>query len=175
VQSLFYPHFSVDVPDALTGVNWLQARKELLDEQMRYLPRGKPATAAAQLGLFGLSAGEAFRGRGYVANGTQILGADVIHPHYILMSAQLRRPDDSCELLRQMEARGLMPPWGLVENVKVDLSEYAPMLGSLNAAFECLGAYHFASLSLNRPDGIYQAALQCPPLAKAIETFYPRK
>ena len=58
------------------------------------------------------------------------------------MSGQLRAPDDTYKLLHDMEKRGLMPPWGLVENVKADLSEYSPMLGSLNAAFECLGAYH---------------------------------
>ena len=110
-----------------------------------------------------------------VANGTQYQSADVIHPHYMLMSAQLRGPDDSYELLRRMESRGLMPPWGLVENVTTDLTEYAPMLGSLNAAFECLGAYHLAVQTLGRPNNIYQAALDCPPLARAIETFYPRK
>ena len=55
------------------------------------------------------------------------------------------------------------------------MTEYAPMLGSLNAAFECLGAYHLAVQTLGRPDNIYQAAVECPPLARAIETFYPRK
>src|SRR5207247_10197567 len=129
---------------------------------------------AAKLKLYGLSAGEARHCRGYVANGTQYQGADLIHPHYVLMSAQLR-PDDTCELLRQMEARNLMPPWGMVENVTPDLIEYAPMLGSLNAAFECLGAYHLAVQTLGRPNGIYQAALDCPSLAKAIGTFYPQK
>src|SRR5262249_16795380 len=130
-QSLFYPQFSADVPDALTGVNWLHARRDLLDEPLHYFQRTKPAAPATQLGLFRLSAGEAFRCHGYVANGTQFQGADVIHPHYMLMSAALRRPDDSYALFHQMEQRGLMPPWGLVENVKLDLSEYAPVLGSL--------------------------------------------
>ncbi|HTK75255.1 MAG TPA: hypothetical protein VL371_08355 [Gemmataceae bacterium] len=175
VQSLFYPQFGADVPDALSGVNWLHARRDLLEEQMSYFSSHQPQAEVAKLKLYGLSAGEAHRCRGYVANGTRYQTANVIHPHYMLMSAQLRGPDDSYELLRRMESRGLMPPWGLVENVTPDLTEYAPMLGSLNAAFECLGAYHLAVQTLNRPDNIYQAALDCPPLARAIETFYPRK
>jgi hypothetical protein len=175
VQSLFYPHFAADAPDALTAANWLQARRALLDEQLRYFHSHRPTSAAAQLGLFGLSAGEGFRGRAYVANGTQLSGLDLIHPHYVLMSAQLRRPEDGYALLQRMEDRGLMPPWGLVENVNADLTEYAPMLGSLNAAFECLGAYHVGVRALNRPNDVYEASVSCPPLARAVEAFYPRR
>ena len=104
----------------MTGVNWLKARRDLLPRAVGVLPArpaGKPA--AAKLGLYGLSAGEAFRSRGYVANGSQFHGADLIHPHYVLMSAQLRQAGGQ---LRSCSARwrteGLMPPWGLVENVQ---------------------------------------------------------
>jgi hypothetical protein len=175
VQSLFYPQFNSAEPDALTHVSWRLARAELLKEQMGYFPKHKPDSEAAKLGLYGLSAGEGFRSRAYVVNGTQFPGADLIHPHYVLMSAQLRPADDTYKLLQAMESRGLMPPWGLVENVKSDLSEYSPLLGSFNAAFECLGAYHLSAQALGRPDYIYQASAESPSLSKAVSAFYPRK
>jgi hypothetical protein len=175
VQSLFYPQFNGPEPDALTGVSWPKARRDLLEEQRQYFPKHKPDSAAAKLGLYGLSAGEAFRSRGYVVNGSQFPGADLIHPHYLMMAAQLRKPDDTFKLLQAMEARGLMPPWGLVENVRADLNEYSPLVGSLNAAFECLGAYHVGAKALGQPDYVYEASRECIPLARAIETFYPRK
>jgi hypothetical protein len=175
VQSLFYPQFNCSEPDALTRVSWRQARLDLLKEQTEYFPKHKPGSDAAKLGLYGLSAGEGFRSRAYVVNGTQYPGADLIHPHYILMSGQLRPPDDTYKLLQAMESRGLMPPWGLVENVKADLSEYSPLLGSLNASFECLGAYHLSAKALGRPDYIYEASRGSAPLSKAVAAFYPGK
>jgi hypothetical protein len=175
VQSLFYPQFDRPEPDALTGVSWRKARTELLREQCGYFAKHKPNTAAAKLGLYGLSAGEGLRNRSYVVNGVQFPGAELIHPHYVLMSAPLCKPGETYKLLQAMELRGLMPPWGLVENVKGDLSEYSPLLGSLNAAFECLGAYHLAAKAQGRPDVIYQAARESEPLAKAVAAFYPPK
>jgi len=171
LQSLFYPHFSRDEPDAVTGVNWLAARRALLAEQMACLPRH---TAAARLGLYGLSAGEGPRGVGYVANGTRTTPrGSLIHPHYLLMSACLRPPHEVLRVLEAMEARGLLPPWGLVENVSTDLREHLPMLGGLNAAFEALAAYHLWAKATGRPDAIYAAARASPPLADAVRAFYP--
>ena len=171
VQSLFYPHFGQARPDAVTGANWLAARRALLDEQMAALPRD---CAAARLGLYGLSAGEGPRGVGYLAQGTRRRArADLIHPHYFLMSSVLREPADVYRVLREMEARGIFPPWGMAENVTADLSEYLPMLGSLNAAFDTLAAYHLWTKAARQPDRIYEAARACPPLADAIEAFYP--
>ena len=171
VQSLFYPQFGEDRVDAVSGVNWLTARRALLADQMAYLPRD---TAAATLGLYGLSAGEGPRGVGYVVNGTATRPtADLIHPHYVLMSGILRPPGEVYALLRAMGSRDLFPPWGMVENAKADLSEHHPMLGSLNAAFEALAAYHLWANATGQPDAIYDAARSCPPLARAIRAFYP--
>src|SRR5207248_10697046 len=126
------PQFDADKPDALTGVNWRQARKALLKSQRDYFPRTKPDCAAAKLGLYGLSAGEGYRGQSYDADGAARPNVELIRPHYLLMAGLLRdKSDDTYALLRAMEARDLMPPWGLVENFKSDLSEYLPMLGSL--------------------------------------------
>jgi hypothetical protein len=91
------------------------------------------------------------------------------------MSAPLRPPDETYKLLKRMEDHGLMPPWGMVENVKSDLSEYSPILGSLNAAFECLGAYHLCSQFPGKTDFIYQAACESEPMCRAVSAFYPPK
>jgi hypothetical protein len=175
VQSLFYRDFNEEKEDALTQVSWHQARFQLLQEQLAYFKTHKPDSAAAKLELYGLSAGEGYRCRNYVVNGVQYPNADLIHPHYVLMSAPLRPPDDTYKLLQRMESHGLMPPWGMVENVKSDLTEYSPILGSLNAAFECLGAYHLSSQVLGKPDFIYQAACESEPMCRAVSAFYPGK
>ena len=59
------------------------------------------------------------------------------------------------------------------ENVRPDLSESLPMLGSLNASFECLGAYHLWMRSTGEPDLIDEASHQCKLTASAIQGFYP--
>ena len=180
IQSLFYPHFSQPIPDAVSGVNWLTARRDLLTAQMAYFPRTSPA---ARLGIFGVSAGEGFHGVGYAAEGTETIPkTNLIHPHYMLMSAPLQaRPESIYTVLQNMETcrnnglpYGLFPPWGVPENLTTDLTEYLPMLGSLNASFECLGAYHLWAKTTKQPDRIYEAAMNCPILRTAIQAFYPQ-
>jgi hypothetical protein len=174
IQSLFYPDFYLDEPDAVTGVNWLKARRDLLAEQKSYFPTRWKGSAAAALGLYGLSAGEGPRGVGYVANGTRTPGkVDLIHPHYVLMSGALEpNPETVYGVLGTMEAKGLLTPWGMVENFTKDL-EYLPMLGSLNAAFECISAYHLWAKKTGETDHIYGAAEGCPLLWEATRAFYP--
>jgi hypothetical protein len=175
VQSLFYPQFDAPEPDRLTGACWPKARRELLEEQRTYFAKRAPNCPAAKLGLYGCSAGEAYRSRGYVANGAEGPPTDLIHPHYLLMSARLRLPEEAYREIEVLETHGLMPPWGLVENVTADLREYLPVQGSLNAAFECLGAYHLAARALGRDDEVYRAARECPPTSRAVAAFYPQK
>ncbi|MBN1321818.1 MAG: hypothetical protein JXA87_13380 [Thermoleophilia bacterium] len=174
IQSLFYPDFSFDEVDVITGVNWLSARRALLEEQKRYFARQWPGSPAGALGLYGLSAGESPHGEGYVANGTGSPGkAEVIHPHYVLMSGPLERdPKAVYKILRTMESCGLIPPWGMVESFTKDL-EYLPMLGSLNAAFECISAYHLWARATGERDQIYEAVDFCGLLREAVKAFYP--
>ena len=173
LQSLFYPHFDQPKPDALTGVDWLKARRELAAAQAAAVaadPRAKPA---AKLGLFGQSAGEGYRGRGYLADGLRG-PPDVLHPHYTLMAGlSATDPKPAWDRVKALEAAGLMPPWGLVENFTADLAEYLPAPGSLNAAFECLSAYYLAVREQMRPNRIHEAARTCEATAKAVEVFYP--
>ncbi|OFW59288.1 MAG: hypothetical protein A2133_05040 [Actinobacteria bacterium RBG_16_64_13] len=174
IQSLFYPDFSYDVPDSVSEAVWLTARRDHLAEQKGYFPGRWPGSAAASLGLYGLSAGQGARGVGHVANGTRQPGkAELIHPHYILMSGSLEPDPGACyDLLAKLEAHGLMPPWGMVENFSKDL-EYLPTLVSLSGAFECIAAYHLWTRATGELDAIYDSADHCPLLREAIRAFYP--
>jgi hypothetical protein len=155
-------------------VNWKAARADLVRDQIATVAKDPKAAAAAKLGLFGLSAGEGYRGKSYTANGTRTgRQFDVLHPHYVLMAGQaVGRPGETYQRLEAMEANGLMVPWGLVENFTPDLAEALPVTGSLNAAFECLSAYHLAARALGRPNAIYDAA-RTGPTGEAVKMFYP--
>jgi hypothetical protein len=173
VQSLFYSQFDSDTPDGLTGYNWASARLALLNEQEAFFAQRDPGGLAAKLGIYGLSAGEALRGQSYVANGTRKLRANVIHPHYILMAGRWY-PERTYALLQAMEQMGLLPSWGLVENIDPKTGEYFPMLGSLNAAFECLGSYHMWARWSGRADVIDVASDSNSLTAAAIQVLYPK-
>ena len=175
LQSLFYPHFDEPRPDALTGIDWLKVRRELAGAQAAAVARDAEAKPAARLGLFGQSAGEGHRGRGYLADGLRARPA-ILHPHYTLMaglSAEDSRP--TWDRVKALQAAGLMPPWGLVENFTSNLAEHHPAPGSLNAAFECLAAYHLAARIQGRPNRVYDAARSCEATARAVELFYPAR
>ena len=175
IQSLFYADFDSLRPDAISGQNWMAARKTMYQRQKEYFPKTWPESRATALGIYGLSAGESRRGLGYSVGGVDLPNQTLIHPHYILMSACLNpRPDEVHDLLRKMETGHLFPPWGLVENVtKNDADEYLPMQGALNAGFECLGAYHLLARHRGIKDEIYEAAKENSELRKAAAMFYP--
>jgi hypothetical protein len=173
LQSLFYPQFDSARPDAVTGTDWLAVRRDLAARQAAAVASDPLAKPAAKFGLFGQSAGEGYRGRAYLADGLRNRPA-VLHPHYVLMAGQ-SAPDPKATWYRvqALESTGLMPPWGLVENVTSDLSEYLPVQGSLNAAFECLSAYHLSARTSGRPDRVYEACRSCEATSNAIRLFYP--
>jgi hypothetical protein len=175
LQSLFYPQFDEPRKDAVTGADWLAVRRALADVQAAAVARDEQAKPAAKLGLFGQSAGEGYRGRGYLADGLRARPA-VLHPHYVLMAGlSAADPKPTWDRVATLERVGLMPPWGLVENVTSDLAEHLAVPGSLNAAFECLTAYHLAARSAGRPDQVYEAARSCEATRRAIELFYPAR
>lgn len=173
IQSLFYPDFDSDEPDALDGVKWLTARRRMFDAQRDYIQRTWPGSLAARIGLYGLSAGEGQRGRSYHVGGVDLPDQSVIHPHYILMSAALAEPAPTYALLRRLEKAGLFTPWGMVETATVSGHDYLPMNGSLNAGFETLGAYHLLAKHRAIPNAIYSACRQSAELRRAVQLFYP--
>lgn len=173
LPALFLPQFNTDAPGRAGRVDWRAFRRQLLTEQKAYFPAHAPQSLAAQMGLYGLSAGEGARGRGYHVGGVEDQDQQLISPHYILMSALLE-PDVNTvyDLLRKMEARGWFPPWGLPENIDADGTSYLPMLSSLNASFEALAAYHLLTKYRQQDDEIYRAATNDPIFQDGIQAVF---
>jgi hypothetical protein len=174
IESMFYPDFSTGEVDDITGVDWLGARRALLEEQKAFFRRRWTKPAAARLGLYGLSLGEDPSGDGYVESGTRVGGkTELICPYYLLMSGQVERdPQAVYEVLRTMRANGLAPPWGLAGGLTPDLDP-PPLLGALSAGLETIAAYHLWARVSGRPDEIYGAADDCGLMREAIRVFYP--
>lgn len=174
IQSLFYPDFDDPAPDAVTKQDWPQVRRALFISQKEYFRKNWPDSEAAHRGFYGLSAGEARRGMGYLVSGVDLPGLTVIHPHYVLMStASEPKPADVYDLLRSMEESRLFPPWGMVEHFTKDVEEYLPMIGALNASFECIGAYHLLARNRSSTNEIYAASLRNAELRRGASVFYP--
>ncbi len=184
IQSLFYPQFDSALPDRLTGQDWLAKRRRLTQDQIKTTIDSFPGSKAAEYKLYGYSCGE-IRGKlaagcgSYCENGIKdgknkmIKPHPVIFPHYILMSSQSsEHPGIQVRKLEILERKGLFPPWGLVESCGVNLKNSLPMMGSLNASFEAISAYHLLAKISGKPDVIYDAARQIPALKKAVGIFY---
>lgn len=172
--SIFYRDFSTADPDAVTGADWLGARRALLEAQVAYFPRKHRRSAAARLGLYGLSRGEDPRGEGLTSGGTRLRERhEILRPHYILMSGLVDPdPEPALEVLATLKAQGLFQPWGLVSGFSRDL-EHLPLVGSFSAVLEALAAYHLVARVKEEPDRIYEAIEYCGLLREAIRAFYP--
>ena len=174
IQSLLFADFDQSRNDAISGANWRQVRETLLQEQQEYLQKNQIPSELSRLGIYGLSAGEQRHGIGYLVSGVDLPQQTLIHPHYMLMSATMEKdPQKIRSAVQAMEQRNLFGAWGLVENVHAADMKSLPMLGSLNATFEALGAYHFAMKSLQKPNEIYRASQSIPELRDAMRAFYP--
>lgn len=172
IQSLLFPGFDTAEKDRVSGQDWAAARAAELERQRGYFRELRGPLA--ETGLYGLSAGEGRRGMGYLVSGTDLPKQEIIHPHYVLMSACLH--DDTAATLRmleRLEQTGVFPPWGMVENVDTGNGEMLPMLGSLNASFEALAAYHLLAKHRREPDLIYEAVRAHPGLRASLGLFYP--
>jgi hypothetical protein len=174
IQSLLFPDFDSAQADAISGANWRAVRKAMLLDQKNYLSKHYPDAAIAKSGVYGLSAGEQKRGLGYAVGGVDLEQQMLLHPHYVLMAAAT--DDDPAQVrktLQLMEQLRIFTPWGMVENVAVLDGETLPMLGSLNACFESLGAYHFLKKASQTPNEVYQATREIPEISNALKIFYP--
>jgi hypothetical protein len=174
IQSLLFPDFDSAQADALSGANWQNVRKTLLRDQKNYLTQRYPDATLTKFGVYGLSAGEQRRGQGYAVGGVDIEQQTLLHPHYVLMAAAIE--DDPAQVrttLQAMEQLRIFTPWGMVENVNVKDGETLPMLGSLNACFEALGAYHFLKKATSSSNEIYEASRSVPEINRAMKVFYP--
>jgi hypothetical protein len=174
IQSLLFPDFDSVQADAISGANWQSIRKTLLHDQKNYLSQHYPDAALTKFGVYGFSAGEQRRGQGYAVGGVDIEQQTLLHPHYVLMAAALEDdPEQVRTTLQAMEKLRIFTPWGMVENVSVKDGETLPMLGSLNACFEALGAYHYLKKASSSSNEIYQASRSVPEIRRAMKVFYP--
>ena len=82
------------------------------------------------------------------------------------------QPEIVYSLLLTMETEKLLLPWGMVESFSKDL-EPAPLMGSLSAAFESIGAYHLWAKAAGKRDYIFRAAEYCPFTWEAARAFFP--
>lgn len=173
LPSLFHPRFNTNARAHAGLVDWRAYRQQRLAEQKQYFPTNAPESIAAKMGLYGLSAGEGRRGRGYHVGGVEDAGETLIFPHYPLMAALVEKePSAVYDLLEQMESKGWLPPWGLVENIEADGSSYLPMIGSLNASFEALAAYHLLMHERRAENAVYLAASADPIFQDAIQAVF---
>jgi hypothetical protein len=171
IQSLFYPDFDRETPDGVSGVVWPSVRRDLLDKQVRYLPRQWPDSPAAREGIFGLSGGEAgMPGDGYTANGVDVPGLRWLHPHAMIMGLALSGRGGLSDGIRRLERAGLLFPQGLPETVEIGLKRHNPMQGSLNAGFEALSAYH--GWKRGGTDRIDDACRRDPMMRAGIRRFW---
>lgn len=174
IQSLLFPHFDSEQPDDLTKANWRAVRMKLLRDQKQYLTARYPKAPITNSGVFGFSAGEQRHGLGYAVGGVDLEQQLLLHPHYMLMSAALEEEEEQLRAtLMRMENLRLFTPWGMVENVSVNDGQSLPMIGSLNACFEAIGAYHFLKKTTRESNGIYRAARDVDALQEALRVFYP--
>jgi hypothetical protein len=175
IQSLFFPDFDSNEPDAVSAVSWYKARREMLCAQKNYFPYFAPDSRATKLNLYGLSAGEGAFGTTYEVNGVDLKNEPVIHPHYILMSACLEeKPSSVYNLLTRMDREGYFNTRGMVENISAKENRYLPMIGALNAGFETLGAYHLMVKNRKQTDVIYAASMRNAEIRSAMRLFYPK-
>jgi hypothetical protein len=173
LPSLFFPEFNTHARAQAGLVDWLAYRRGRLAEQKAYFPKHAPGSVAAQLGFYGLSAGEGRHGEGYLVSGVEDAGQRTIHPHYILMSGLLEpSPAPVYEVLEKLEQRGWFTPLGLVENIAADGKSYLPMIGSLNAGFEAVSAYHLLAKHRRQENAIYAAAKRDLVLEDAVRAVF---
>jgi hypothetical protein len=174
IQSLLFPQFDSEQTDAISGANWKSVRAQLLRDQQNYLITHYPDAPVTKSGVYGLSAGEQRHGLGYAVGGVDLEQQRLLHPHYMLMSASMEEEETRLRAtMMRLEPLRLFTPWGLVENVSVQDGQSLPMIGSLNACFEALGAYHFLKKTTRQPNGIYQASREVDALRDAMKIFYP--
>jgi hypothetical protein len=171
LQSLFYPDFDRPEKDAISGVSWPTARRALMAEHSGYFP---PASRAAEVGLWGLSAGEVGRpGTPYAANGCDDAGLRWLHPHYQIMAVCMLDRDKIPAMTRGFEKAGIWFPLGLPEGIDIDFTYHRPLCCSLNAGFEALAAWH-GMKGRGTNNAIDRAAIEEPMVRMAMQRFYPQ-
>jgi hypothetical protein len=154
------------------GTDWTSYRRTAADKQISYYP---PTSCFTRLGLFGLSAAEVPSAKGYEAfgvggrtepakDGTKLLGAPVVVPHYSAMIASLR-PQKTIEMWEWLINQGYFPPLNNVESLMfsgnsdcgADSIVWNHLKGSWNLALQTLGWGRYLAEQREQPPILWQA------------------
>lgn len=163
------------------GTDWATYRSEAADKQIGFYPETDPTSCFAQLGLFGLSAGEMPDGT-YLTlgvggsdqspeTGTERLGAPAITPHYAGLIASLR-PDAATKMWKWLIANSLLTPLNNVESMMFPPGAPCDRNGvvwnssklSWNLALQTLGWGRYLAERQGLEPVLWQAATENPLL-----------
>jgi hypothetical protein len=181
------------------GTDWPAYRSSAAANQLRYYPVHYPDSCWAQLGWFGLSAGEvpapaavppasiyqAFGIGGRFAapnDGRDVLGTPVIAPHYAALIASLH-PAEAVQVWRQLIEAGYFSPLNNVESVM--LPQDAPcevtsvvwnqLKGSWNLALQTLGWGRYLAQRAGLVPITWQATTANPFMHKGYRLLAPNE
>jgi len=172
------------------GTDWTSYRSAAADSQVRYYPTNYATSCLAQSGLFGLSAAElpcpsmvpgasiyqAFGvgGRFAPANdGTALLGAPVVVPHYSAMIASLR-PQEAIEMWNWLINYGYFTPLNNVESLVFPAGSscdhaalvWSGLKGSWNLSLQVLGWGRYLAERRGQVPVLWQATRANPLLRR---------
>ncbi|MBX0328214.1 hypothetical protein K2Z83_11055 [Oscillochloris sp. ZM17-4] len=179
------------------GNDWDAYRSAAADRQVFYEPTYHPAGCPAQLGLFGLSAGEApsrsavppgsiYQAFGVggafspVNDGADLLGAPVAMPHYAGLIASLR-PQAATRMWDWLIAGGLFSPLTNVESLmfpagadcQADTAVWNHLKGTWNIALQTLGWGRYLSERAGKTPVLWQATATSPLLRRGYALLTP--
>jgi hypothetical protein len=168
------------------GTDWRAYRSAAVDRQLHYYPSNYPDSCFVQLKLFGLSAAEvpdpllvppgsvyqAFgvRGRNPCANdGSALLGAPVVVPHYAALSASLR-PAQALQMWDWLIENGHFSPLNNVESLMFKAGAgcdsesvtWNQLKGSWNLSLQTLGWGRYLAERGGQVPVLWQATMSNP-------------
>jgi beta-glucosidase len=179
------------------GVNWAGYRPAAVDAQIAYYPTYAPGSCLAQLGLFGLSAGEvpdpslvgpyqiyqAFGVGGRFAapnDGTDVLGAPAVVPHYAALAASLR-PQEAIKMWTWLIERSSFSPLNNNESLVFPAGARCDpgsmvrnhLKGSWNLSLQTLGWGRYLAQRAGLVPAPWQAAEANPFLQAGYQLLVP--
>jgi hypothetical protein len=179
------------------GTDWTTYRLAAADSQIDYYPTEDPTSCFAQLGLFGLSAAEvpdpssvpqgsiyqAFGVGGRFASsndGSALLGAPVVVPHYAAMIASLR-PQEAIEMWDWLIDDGHFSPLNNAESLLFPSSSgcdsaamvWNQLKGSWNLSLQTLGWGRYVAERDGQVPILWQTTTANPLLSKGYLLLVP--
>jgi beta-glucosidase len=179
------------------GTDWASYRAQAAGDQIAYYPAHYPRSCLSQLGLFGLSAAEvpvpsaaaqdeiyqAFGvgGRFAEANdGSMLLGAPVVAPHYAAMVASLR-PVEAVGMWGWLIENGFLTPLNNVESLifpqgsdcDAAAAQWNHLKGSWNLALQTLGWGRYLAQREGLVPVLWQATNESPFLQRGYSLLVP--